>query len=122
MAEQVIRRRVDDLERSRGVLDVPADEEVVFGIDGCSYVIDLAAGNANELRDRLEEYVKAARPLIDVEARKDMSPAQAKRQELADVREWAAQQGFRVSSRGKIPGHVLDAFERSVGPLKHTNK
>lgn len=119
MAEQVIRRRVDDLERLRGVPGVPADEEVVFGIDGCTYVIDLSAGNADELRDLLEDYVKAARPLIDVEARKDMTPAQAKRQELADVRTWAAQQGLRISTRGKIPTHVLDAYERSVAPLKH---
>jgi hypothetical protein len=119
MAEQVIRRKVDDLERLRGVPYTPADEEIVFGLDGHSYVIDLSEENAAELRKLLEDYVAAGRPLIDVEARKDMTPAQAKRQELADVRAWAAQQGLRVSNRGKIPGHVLDAFERSVGPLKH---
>lgn len=118
MAEQVIRRRVDDLERQFGV-ETPADEEIVFSIDGTSYVIDLSTENATKLRTALKDFVSAARPLIDVEARKDLTPAQAKRQELADVRAWAAQEGIHVSSRGKIPGHVLDAFERSVGPLKH---
>jgi hypothetical protein len=119
MAEQVIRRRVDDLERQRGNLDIAADEEIVFGIDGTSYVIDLSDRNAKDLRAALIEYVTAARPLIDVEARRDMTPAQAKRAELADVRAWANQQGMRVSTRGKVPTPVLDAFERSVGPLKH---
>lgn len=118
MAEQVIRRRVDDLDRQFGA-ETPADEEIVFGIDGTSYVIDLSAENAAKLRTALKDFVSAARPLLDVEARKDMTPVQAKRQELADVRAWAAQQGMRVSSRGKIPTYVLDAFERSVGPLKH---
>lgn len=118
MAEQVIRRRVDDLERQFGV-ETPADEEIVFGIDGSSYVIDLSAENAAKLRTALKDFVAAARPLIDVEARRDMSPAQAKRQELADVRTWANQQGMRVSARGKIPAPVLDAYERSVAPLKH---
>lgn len=118
MAEQVIRRRVDDLERQFGV-ETPADEEIVFGLDGTTYVIDLSAENAAKLRTALKDFVSAARPLIDVESRKDLSPAQEKRQELADVRTWAAQQSLRVSARGKIPGHVLDAYERSVGPLKH---
>lgn len=119
MAQQVIRRQVDDLERHRGNLDVVADETVIFGLDGQSLEIDLSKDNAKALRKALAEYVAAARPLIDQSARKELSPAQAKRAELDDVRRWAAQQGRHISQRGRVPQSILDAYQRANGPLKH---
>lgn len=119
MAEQVIRRQVDDLERLRGNLDVVADETVIFGLDGQSLVIDLSKDNAEALRKSLADYVAAARPLIDQEARKELSPAQAKRAELDDVRRWAVRQGYPVNRRGRIPQTVLDGYQLANGPLKH---
>lgn len=119
MAEYIVRRQVDDLEHQRGNLEVPAEEEVVFGLDGRSYRIDLSTENAKELRDRLAEYISAARPLLDLEARTELSPAQAKKAELNDVRQWARAQGMQVNERGKIPKTVKDAYQAANGPLRH---
>lgn len=119
MAEQVIRRQVDDLERLRGNPGVEADEQVVFGLDGQSYVIDLSAANAEGLRKALGEYVTAARPLFDRESTKQLSPAQAKRAELDEVRRWAEGQGIRVNRRGRIPKPIIEAFELANGRLRH---
>jgi nucleoid-associated protein Lsr2 len=119
MAEQVIRRQVDDLERLRGNPGVDADEQVVFGLDGKSYVIDLSTANAEGLRKMLGEYVNAARPLFDRESKKQLSPAQAKRAELEEVRRWAEGQGIRVNRRGRIPQSILDNFELANGRLRH---
>lgn len=118
MAEQVIRRQVDDLERLRGNPAVEADEQVIFGLDGQSYKIDLSAANAEGLRKALADYVGAARPLFDRDGKK-LSPAQAKRAELDDVRQWAEGQGVRVNRRGRIPQSILDNFELANGRLRH---
>ena len=117
MAEQVIRRQVDDLERLRGNPGVEADEQVVFGIDGQSYKIDLSAANAKALREALADYVSAARPLFG--HAKQLSPAQAKRAELDEVRRWAESQGLRVNQRGRIPQSIISNFELVNGPLRH---
>lgn len=119
MAEQVIRRQVDDLERLRGNPGVVADEQVVFGLDGHSYKIDLTDENAKELRDFLDDYVTAARPLFDKENKRELTPAQAKRAELNEVRTWAEQQGLRINRRGRPPKSIVDAFELANGPLRH---
>jgi hypothetical protein len=119
MAEQVIRRQVDDLERLRGNPGVEADEQVVFGLDGHGYVIDLSTANAEGLRKALADYVTAARPLFDRESTKQLSPQQAKRAELDQVRQWAESQGVRVNKRGRIPQSILDAFELANGRLRH---
>lgn len=119
MAEQVIRRQVDDLERLRGNPGVEADEQVVFGLDGKSYKIDLTTANAKDLREALAHYIQAARPLFDHENRKQLSPAQAKRAELDEVRRWAEGQGIRVNKRGRIPQSIIEAFELGNGRLRH---
>jgi len=119
MAEQVIRRQVDDLERLRGNLGVEADEQIVFGLDGQSYKIDLTAANAEGLRKVLAEYISAARPLFDRTTTKQLSPQQAKRAELEEVRLWAESQGVRVNRRGRIPQSILDAYELANGRLRH---
>jgi hypothetical protein len=119
MAEQVIRRQVDDLERLRGNPGVEADEQVIFGLDGHSYLIDLSEPNAKVLREALADFVEAARPLIDQDAKKDMTPAQAKRAELEDVRQWAEAQGIHVNRRGRVPQSIIDSFELANGPLRH---
>jgi hypothetical protein len=119
MAEQVIRRQVDDLERLRGNSGVEADEQVIFGLDGQSYKIDLTAVNAKDLRDALALYVQAAQPLFDPEAKKDLTPAQAKKAELEDVRRWAEVQGMHVNRRGRVPQSIIDGFELANGPLRH---
>ena len=39
----------------------PADETVVFGLDGREYEIDLSAQRAESLRDALQTYISAGR-------------------------------------------------------------
>ncbi|GAB3972202.1 hypothetical protein GCM10029978_048830 [Actinoallomurus acanthiterrae] len=55
MAQQVIKRLIDDLDGDE------AEETVSFAIDGVTYEIDLSAENARILRDRLSPFVQRAR-------------------------------------------------------------
>lgn len=118
MAEQVIRQKVDDLERSRGH-QVVAEEQLVFGLDGVNYMIDLSEANAKELRARLQEFVEAATPVMDLEITEGMTPKEARKAESRAIRAWAAKQGQKVSERGRIPHDVLAKYVRVHGPLRY---
>jgi len=102
-------RLVDDIDGSA------ADETVAFDLEGKNYQIDLSKTHAAQLREALAPYVAAAR-------RSGSSPAQrgrrttaarpsVNRQETAGIREWAAANGFEVSTRGRIAAKVREAYD-----------
>ncbi|MCR3750883.1 Lsr2 protein [Lentzea californiensis] len=57
MAQESLVHLIDDLDGSTAE-DL---ETVHFGLDGVTYSIDLSAGNADDLRARLREFVAHAR-------------------------------------------------------------
>lgn len=85
---------------------------VRFSIDGANYEIDLSAANADKLTDALEKYVSAGRR---VRSGGSATPAAAGKKSdpkrLKAIREWAAENGHEVSSRGRIPTDVIDAYD-----------
>ncbi|GAA0354531.1 Lsr2 family protein [Actinoallomurus spadix] len=105
MAEQVIKRLIDDLDGSE------ADETVSFAIDGIDYEIDLSAENAGILRDRLSQFVEHGRRAGGV--RRPRGRAASSRQRSADIRAWAKARGIEVSERGRIPATVIEEYERA---------
>lgn len=118
MAEQVIRRKVDDLERSRG-RQVAAEEQLSFGLDGIDYLIDLSEANAKDLRGKLQEFIDAATPVMDLEVTEGMTPREARKAESRAIRAWAARQGQKVNGRGRISHEVLAKYVRVHGPLRY---
>jgi Lsr2 len=110
VAQKTLVQLVDDLDgkpitNGRG-------ETVSFGLDGKDYDIDLSAKNAAKLRDTLAQYVGAARRVGGGRRRRSGGgvPARADREQLKNVREWANDNGFNVSERGRIPAKVMDAY------------
>lgn len=111
-------RLVDDLTGEE------AAETVEFGFDGRSYEIDLTVGNARALRDVLSTYVVAARRAAVGERRRagrrssraaSAASAAESREQNRQVREWARENGFTVSERGRIPAEVLTAYAERTG-------
>jgi hypothetical protein len=115
MAQRVTVQLIDDLDRT-STQDVST---VNFAIDGAEYQIDLSEGNAEKLRDHLAPFVGVARraggrvqrgglvttvstPLVS----RDKDQARA-------IREWARQNGYTLSNRGRIPSNVIDAFDNA---------
>jgi len=94
-----------------------ANETVTFGLDGVSYEIDLSAKNAGKLRDALALYVahgrRAARPGVRMTpaGRRTGRPARADREQTQAIREWARKNGHKVGDKGRIPGHILEAYQ-----------
>jgi len=94
----------------------PADETVTFALDGVSYEIDLSSANAAALRDALAPYVGHGRRSGGRRAsspRSSAPRASAGKRDLADVREWARQNGHKVSERGRISAEVQAAYDKA---------
>jgi hypothetical protein len=111
MAKQTIVTLVDDLDGSE------AEEQVEFAVDGKSYEIDLSATNSKKLREALAPFVSAARRAGGAR-RRSASPSAASRptvdrEQNQAIREWAQQQGMKISERGRIPASVLEAYHQS---------
>jgi hypothetical protein len=112
MAQKVTVELVDDL-------DGTASEDistVTFALDGVSYEIDLHHDNAGRLRNTLADFVTAGRRTGGRVKRAASVPhpgarATPDREQTRAVREWARQNGFEMSDRGRISATVLEAFE-----------
>ncbi|HEV7183461.1 MAG TPA: Lsr2 family protein [Leifsonia sp.] len=108
MAQKVIYQLVDDLDQSP--LDDGAGESVIFGLDGVEYEIDLSSAHAAELRAALSAYVTAGRPRARRSAGSTPRRSAPVKRDLESVRAWANANGFKVSTRGRIPAAVSEAY------------
>ncbi|MFI5490396.1 Lsr2 family protein [Micromonospora echinaurantiaca] len=113
MARKVITVLTDDLDGGA------ADRTVEFSLDGVAYAIDLSDHNAGALRKALDVYITAGRRMgrggIDSGrvARRSMHPVtsgSSSRAHTRAIREWAAENGYQVSERGRIPTSVVEAY------------
>ncbi len=101
---------IDDIDGS------PADETVTFALDGVSYEIDLTSARATELREALASWVGHARRAggTRTPARRGGSSSgrrPSRNPETQKIREWARENGFTVSERGRISADVAAAYE-----------
>jgi hypothetical protein len=115
MAKKVTVTLVDDFD-SEGA----ADETVEFGLDGVSYEIDLSSKNAAKLRNDLKQWVDAGRRVGGRRRGRSAAGSGGRgraaidREQSAAIREWARRNGHNVSSRGRIPADVIDAFHAAT--------
>jgi hypothetical protein len=117
MAQKVLVQLVDDLDGTSSH-DVTT---VLFGLDGVTYEIDLTEANAERLRDSLAEYVESARRVggrVKRGARPGAGSKAASASEAGQIREWAQENGFELAGRGRIPSHVVEAYQEAQGDGK----
>lgn len=113
MAQKVQVVLVDDLDGGE------AAETVSFALDGVTYEIDLSTENAARLRDEMAPWVGHARRVggrsgggrRSSRSRSGSSSSSGSSDvDTAAVREWARQNGHKVSERGRISSEVLEAY------------
>ena len=108
MVAKHIVQLIDDIDESE------AAETIVFGIDGARYEIDLSAEHAAQLRDALAVYVANARrsPSRTERPRSSArgSAPRVDREQISAIREWARSNGHSIGSKGRIPGHIVEAY------------
>lgn len=112
MARQVTTQLVDDIDGS--VIDEKSGETIEFAVSGVEYVIDLKDKNATEFHRKLDYYIKHA---TRVGGRKRTAAASststAKRDpaQTRAIRQWAADEGYEISDRGRIPESIVAAYD-----------
>ncbi len=114
MAKKVTVTLVDDFDGEGA-----ADETVEFAVDGVTYEIDLSAKNAKALRSDLKKWVEAGRRVGGRRrGRSGGGPGRGRaaidREQSAAIRDWARRNGHNVSTRGRIPADVIDAFHAAT--------
>ncbi len=90
-----------------------ADESVTFALDGVTYEIDLSEANARTRRDSLSRYIAAGRRVGGARRVGGSAPARTDKEQLDAMRRWARENGYEVSSRGRISKVVRDAYSAS---------
>jgi hypothetical protein len=108
MAQKVQVILVDDLDGGE------AEESVSFSLDGVTYEIDLSAANAEALREAVAPWVGHARR-VSGRAGRGRGPGRARaaaaKADLGDVRQWARENGYQVSDRGRVSAEVMTAYD-----------
>lgn len=117
MAQKVLVELVDDLDGTSSD-DIST---VSFALDGVTYEIDLTEKNATLLRERLADFLGAARR-TGGRAKRGNGPttvgvtgAGRSREQNEAIRDWARNNNWEIADRGRIPSDVIDAFEAQAG-------
>jgi Lsr2 len=113
VAKKVTVTLVDDFDG-----EAAADETVEFGLDGVTYEIDLSSRNAKKLRDDLKIWVEKGRRVGGRRRGRSSGSGRGRasidREQSAAIREWARRNGHNVSTRGRIPADVIEAFHAAT--------
>ena len=92
----------------------PAEETVVFAVDGRAYEIDLNARHAASFRHQLAVFVERAKRVGPQRSRAGVRTP-ASRERRRQIRAWAERQGLPVSDHGRLPSDVVDRYNRAHG-------
>jgi hypothetical protein len=137
MAERMVRKLIDDLDGTE--IENGSGERVVLTLRGTTYQIDLSSRNVEKLDKALKPFIDAAvkvrhrnrragnatkraqkpregsAPKVRRRTVKTSKPAKARRipkaQRAAAIREWARENGYELSDRGRISSEIVAAFQ-----------
>jgi hypothetical protein len=116
VAEIFIRQLIDDLDGKP--IDIGLGHEVTFSYQGADYRIDLRPANADKIDAVFAPYVNAAEKVSSAGKARTKTSTAAKTsgsgrsaEQLKAIRDWAGNNGFVVSPRGRIKADVIDAFD-----------
>ncbi|MFF8848310.1 Lsr2 family protein [Streptomyces sp. NPDC015127] len=109
MAQKIITVYTDDL---TGEESAEAATHA-FSLDGVAYEVDLGPDNYDKLLDALAPFMKAGRKTGRLKGGVS-TPRKANRtQDTAQIREWARENGYDVSERGRVPAAIRSAYEQA---------
>lgn len=106
MAQKIKVYLIDDIDGT------DATETINFGIEGVDYEIDLNDEHAAELRGAFDKWVTHARRVGGRRTRRAAGSRTAGSSDAAAIRQWARENGYEVSERGRIPAEVREAYEQ----------
>jgi len=111
VAQKVVREFIDDIDGS------PAERTFTFAVDGVVYEIDLSSDNIAEFKSAIGGFIESARKVKTAAGSSQRqrgastTDLRQRRERLNEVREWARNNGYSVSDRGRVSAEVLAAFD-----------
>lgn len=110
MARKVIVELIDDYDGKS-----KAEETVRFRLDGVEYEIDLSTKNARKLRVVFEQWTASGRRMGRGARSKSSATGRtvANREKTGAIRKWARDNGYTVSSRGRIQADIVEAYNKA---------
>lgn len=122
MAKQLITQLTDDIDGT--AIDNGSGESIEFSVNSVAYAIDLKSKNATEFHRKLDYYISHAEQIGGRKRRTTKAggasttgsgdaPAKRDRKQTHAIREWANNNGYKLSGRGRIPEHVIEAFDNA---------
>ncbi|KAA0918189.1 Lsr2 family protein [Dietzia sp. ANT_WB102] len=110
MAQQFQVQYIDDLD---GTDLGSVANTISFAFDGKEYTIDLSDENAEKFREVMAPYVENGHRVSSSKAkpaRRASARSSSPSGDTKAIREWARNNGYEVSDRGRIPGDIMDAY------------
>ncbi|HEY3410877.1 MAG TPA: Lsr2 family protein [Propionicimonas sp.] len=92
------------------VVDSKDAESIEFSVNGKSYTIDLGKKNAAEFHESFDKYIAVAAKVGGVKSSK---PSPGSKEDLAAIRAWGKENGFKVSERGRVSSELKDAYSQA---------
>lgn len=89
-----------------------ADGTITFAFNGTSYEIDLSKSNARAFEKAMKPYLDAGRKVRATRGRgRAAGRSGGPKADLTAVRDWARENGYTVSERGRLASTILEAYE-----------
>ena len=112
VARRVVVELVDDID---GTVFGEDGESISFSVNGVDYEIDLKDKHASKFHKQVGFFIEHATRIGGRTRRTGRSVAAGtpvpRRSNSKAIRAWAAEQGHEISSRGRIPTEVEQAFQ-----------
>jgi hypothetical protein len=107
MARETVVRLLDDLDGSA------AETSIRFAWSGVEYEIDLSQANAHAFETAVAPYLAAAQRVRRRPAgvRGGVRRVSGGKPDQSVVRAWAAENGYAVSTRGRLSSTLIEAYE-----------
>lgn len=89
-------------------------ETITFSFDGTNYEMDLGKKNRTALEKALRPYIDAAQKVSGRGGSgrgRGRRSSGGSRSDLSAIREWAHEQGYEVSERGRIAQAIVEEYD-----------
>lgn len=102
------------------VCEAPDAAAFTFAVERSAFEIDLCSEHRGQFTNALAPFVSRARTARRA-ASDGASTSSAKKpgrrtsSQTESIRAWAKEQGFTISDRGRIPGHIETAYNERAG-------
>lgn len=108
MAQQFQVRYIDDID---GTDLGDKTNAISFAFEGKEYSIDLSDDNAEAFRAAVAPYIEAGHRVTGNRSKTSRkATTKTASGDTKAIREWARENGYDVSDRGRIPADVMDAY------------